>query len=91
MEQAQRIKTLYDKRMETALRYVKNLNLPKEMREKVRIWFIYNWQQQKILGTNMAIHFRINVNSILSFCHRIMYPSGVISFTMDSCFSELAV
>lgn len=76
VEQAQRIKTLYDKKMETALRYVKNLNLPKEMREKVRIWFIYNWQQQKILDekslmdtlptklrTDLAIHVHFNTLS----------------------------
>ncbi|CAG2232835.1 CNGB1 [Mytilus edulis] len=73
VESAQRVKTMYDKRMETALRYVKNLNLPKEMREKVRVWFLYNWQQQKVLDekalmdtlptklrTDLAIHVHFN-------------------------------
>ncbi|VDI31872.1 cyclic nucleotide gated channel beta 1 [Mytilus galloprovincialis] len=76
VESAQRVKTMYDKRMETALRYVKNLNLPKEMREKVRVWFLYNWQQQKVLDekalmdtlptklrTDLAIHVHFNTLS----------------------------
>lgn len=50
MDAAGRVKALYNKRMDAAIWYVKNLNLPKETQEKVRTWFIYNWQQQKILG-----------------------------------------
>ena len=50
VDAAGRVKALYNKRMDAAIWYVKNLNLPKETQEKVRTWFIYNWQQQKILG-----------------------------------------
>ncbi|CAC5375292.1 CNGB1 [Mytilus coruscus] len=59
VESAQRVKTMYDKRMETALRYVKNLNLPKEMREKVRVWFLYNWQQQKVLDCDKSLLYNL--------------------------------
>ncbi|KAJ8303480.1 hypothetical protein KUTeg_019876 [Tegillarca granosa] len=48
-EAAGRVKTLYNKRMDAALWYVKNLNLPKETQDRVRTWFIYNWEQTKIL------------------------------------------
>ncbi|KAK3086855.1 hypothetical protein FSP39_024446, partial [Pinctada imbricata] len=48
-EAAGRVKALYNKRMDAALWYVKSLNLPKETQDKVRTWFVYNWQQQKII------------------------------------------
>ncbi|XP_062611191.1 cyclic nucleotide-gated cation channel beta-1-like isoform X2 [Saccostrea cucullata] len=76
VDAAGRVKALYNKRMDAAIWYVKNLNLPKETQEKVRTWFIYNWQQQKILDekalmdtlpknlrTDLAIHVHFNTLS----------------------------
>jgi hypothetical protein len=54
VDAAGRVKALYNKRMDAAIWYVKNLNLPKETQEKVRTWFIYNWQQQKIIGRSQS-------------------------------------
>ena len=56
VDAAGRVKALYNKRMDAAIWYVKNLNLPKETQEKVRTWFIYNWQQQKILGKEAILN-----------------------------------
>ncbi|XP_071177137.1 uncharacterized protein [Mytilus edulis] len=96
VESAQRVKTMYDKRMETALRYVKNLNLPKEMREKVRVWFLYNWQQQKVLDekalmdtlptklrTDLAIHVHFNTLSkvkLFQDCDKSLLFNLVLKF-----------
>jgi len=30
---------------------MKSLNVPKELQEKVRMWFAYNWEHSKTLGT----------------------------------------
>jgi hypothetical protein len=44
------VKTTYNHRMDGALNYVKNMNVPKDTQDRVRTWFIYNWQQQKVIG-----------------------------------------
>lgn len=44
------VKTTYTQRMDQALNYVKNMNIPKDTQDRVRTWFIYNWQQQKVIG-----------------------------------------
>ena len=57
VDAAGRVKSQYDKRMDAALRYVKNLGVPKETQDKVRTWFLYHWQQQKIVG---EVQIRLN-------------------------------
>jgi len=44
------VKRTYTHRMDNALFYLKNMNLPKESQDRVRTWFIYNWEQQKSIG-----------------------------------------
>ncbi|XP_069114522.1 uncharacterized protein [Argopecten irradians] len=76
VDAAGRVKAQYDKMMDDALRYVKNLNCPNETQHKVRTWFLYQWQQQKIsdekklmdwlpknLRTDLAIHVHFNTLS----------------------------
>ena len=50
VDAANLVKTVYNQRMDAALTYVKSMNLPKETQDRVRTWFIYNWQQQKVIG-----------------------------------------
>jgi len=40
----------YRKTMDQTLSYMKSLNLPKEIQDKVRMWFTYNWETSKTLG-----------------------------------------
>ncbi|XP_021371305.1 uncharacterized protein LOC110461901 isoform X2 [Mizuhopecten yessoensis] len=76
VDAAGRVKAQYDKMMDDALRYVKNLNCPNDTQRKVRTWFLYQWQQQKIsdekklmdwlpknLRTDLAIHVHFNTLS----------------------------
>uniref|UniRef100_A0A1I8HBA1 Cyclic nucleotide-binding domain-containing protein n=1 Tax=Macrostomum lignano TaxID=282301 RepID=A0A1I8HBA1_9PLAT len=42
-------KTTYRTQMDTTVLYMKGLNAPDYMIEKVRTWFDYNWEQQKTL------------------------------------------
>lgn len=30
--------------------YMKSINLPESIQDRVRLWFNYNWEQQKTLG-----------------------------------------
>ncbi|KAL4225154.1 cyclic nucleotide gated channel beta 1 [Mactra antiquata] len=70
------VKTTYTHKMDNALYYVKNMNLPKETQDRVRTWFIYNWEQQKVidettlmdalplkLRKDLAIHVHFNTLS----------------------------
>ncbi|XP_060568452.1 uncharacterized protein LOC132727059 [Ruditapes philippinarum] len=70
------VKTTYNHRMDGALNYVKNMNVPKDTQDRVRTWFIYNWQQQKVidersmmdalpmkLRKDLAIHVHFNTLS----------------------------
>ena len=50
VDAANLVKTVYNKRMDAALTYVKSMNLPQDTQNRVRTWFIYNWQQQKVIG-----------------------------------------
>ncbi|XP_060076393.1 uncharacterized protein LOC132556018 [Ylistrum balloti] len=76
VDAAGRAKSQYDKMMDDALRYVKNLNCPNDTQHKVRTWFLYQWEQQKIsdekklmdwlpknLRTDLAIHVHFNTLS----------------------------
>ncbi|KAH3775222.1 hypothetical protein DPMN_176621, partial [Dreissena polymorpha] len=76
VDAANMVKRTYTKRMDAALNYVKNMNLPKETQDRVRTWFIYNWQQQKViderqmmnalpmkLRKDLAIHVHFNTLS----------------------------
>lgn len=51
VDAATMVKRTYTHRMDNALNYLKNMNLPKESQDRVRTWFIYNWEQQKVIGT----------------------------------------
>ncbi|KAL4224611.1 cyclic nucleotide gated channel beta 1 [Mactra antiquata] len=70
------VKTTYTHKMDSALYYVKNMNLPKETQDRVRTWFIYNWEQHQVidetsmmealplkLRKDLAIHVHFNTLS----------------------------
>ncbi|XP_052815609.1 cyclic nucleotide-gated cation channel beta-3-like isoform X2 [Mya arenaria] len=76
VDAANMVTTTYTQRMDAALQYVKNMNLPHETQDRVRTWFIYNWQQQKViderqmmdalpmkLRKDLAIHVHFNTLS----------------------------
>ncbi|KAK3577856.1 hypothetical protein CHS0354_010416 [Potamilus streckersoni] len=76
VDAANMVKNQYLKRMESALVYMKNMRLPQDTQERVRMWFIYQWQQQKVLDeralmnalprklrTDLAIHVHFNTLS----------------------------
>ncbi len=43
-------KTRYRRTMDGTLHYMHELNLPKGLQQKVRLWFNYTWQHQKTLS-----------------------------------------
>ncbi|CAH1780519.1 unnamed protein product [Owenia fusiformis] len=49
------VKTNYRKTMDDTMRYMQSLNVPPELQEKVRMWFNYNWEQQKTLNENSLL------------------------------------
>ncbi|KAL5022420.1 hypothetical protein ScPMuIL_001575 [Solemya velum] len=76
VEAASHIKSVYDQRMDAVMNYAKNVNLPKDIQQKIRSWFVYQWQQHKILDetglmnclpkklrTDLAIHVHFNTLS----------------------------
>ncbi|XP_064636997.1 cyclic nucleotide-gated cation channel alpha-3-like isoform X2 [Lineus longissimus] len=54
-EAAGAVKSNYRKTMDITLWYMQSLNLPKELQGRVRMWFNYNWDQQKTLDENSLI------------------------------------
>ncbi|XP_064623233.1 cyclic nucleotide-gated cation channel beta-3-like isoform X2 [Lineus longissimus] len=54
-EAAGQQKSEYRKTMDITLWYMQSLNLPKELQGRVRMWFNYNWDQQKTLNENSLI------------------------------------
>lgn len=50
VEAAGMVKDNYRKKMDSCLWYMQSINLPKEMKDRVRMWFLYNWEQQKTIG-----------------------------------------
>ncbi|CAD5110909.1 DgyrCDS271 [Dimorphilus gyrociliatus] len=48
-------KTYYRKSMDQTIQYMKTLNLPKELQDRVRMWFNYNWEHQKTLNENFLL------------------------------------
>ena len=63
-EAAGLLKTNYRKTMDITLWYMQSLNLPKTLQNRVRMWFNYNWDQQKTLGELMCeiVFFRQNIH-----------------------------
>ncbi len=43
-------KTKYRRTMDGTLHYMHELNLPKGLQQKVRLWFNYTWEHQKTLS-----------------------------------------
>jgi len=41
----------YRKTIDQTIYYMKSLYVPKELQDKVRLWFAYNWEHSKTLGT----------------------------------------
>lgn len=52
---ANRNREVFRKAMDTTLLHCQTLKLPQEMQDRVRHWFIYTWQQQKVLNENEMI------------------------------------
>ena len=50
-------KTKYRRTMDDTLDYMYQLNLPKDLQRKVRLWFNYTWERQKAIGTSIIFIF----------------------------------
>ncbi|VEL37129.1 unnamed protein product [Protopolystoma xenopodis] len=49
----------YRKAMDKSLAYIKQLKTPEEVVDKVRTWYLFNWDQQKCLGKLIIISLYI--------------------------------
>ena len=45
----------YQKTVDTAIRYLQNSRIPKEIQRRVRDWYTYNWEQHKTLDENSLL------------------------------------
>jgi cyclic nucleotide gated channel beta 1 len=45
----------YQKTVDTTLRYLQNLRIPKEIQTRVRDWYTYNWEAHKTLDENSLL------------------------------------
>ncbi|BFZ13471.1 hypothetical protein BsWGS_16510 [Bradybaena similaris] len=55
VEAAGMVKDNYRKKMDSCLWYMQSINLPKEMKDRVRMWFLYNWEQQKTIDERSLV------------------------------------
>ncbi|XP_048253831.1 uncharacterized protein LOC124117231 isoform X2 [Haliotis rufescens] len=55
VEAAGQVKSNYRKRMDQTIRYMESINIPKEMQERVRQWFLYNWEQHKTIDERFLL------------------------------------
>ncbi|GFS06619.1 cyclic nucleotide-gated cation channel beta-1 [Elysia marginata] len=55
VEAAGMVKDTYRKKMDSCLWYMQSINLPEEMKDKVREWFLYNWEQQKTIDERSLV------------------------------------
>ncbi|XP_059141680.1 potassium/sodium hyperpolarization-activated cyclic nucleotide-gated channel 1-like isoform X2 [Physella acuta] len=55
VEAAGMVKDNYRKKMDSCLWYMQSINLPQEMKDKVREWFLYNWNQQKTIDERSLV------------------------------------
>ncbi|RUS77337.1 hypothetical protein EGW08_014891 [Elysia chlorotica] len=55
VEAAGLVKDNYRKKMDSCLWYMQSINLPEEMKDKVREWFLYNWEQQKTIDERSLV------------------------------------
>ncbi|GFS00676.1 cyclic nucleotide-gated cation channel [Elysia marginata] len=54
VEAAGNVKDNYRKKMDSCHWYMQSINLPQELKDRVRQWFLYNWDQQKTIGACSA-------------------------------------
>jgi hypothetical protein len=50
MVTATRSKSEYKKLVDEALEYMRRLNVPHNLQERVQLWFTFTWEQQHTLG-----------------------------------------
>ena len=48
---------MYRTTMDQTLSYMQSLNLPKDLQDKIRMWFNYNWEHQKTLSKSKTDHY----------------------------------
>ena len=49
-EMAGAAKDQYRKTMDNTIYYMKSLNIPKDLQDRVKTWFNYNWEHSKTLS-----------------------------------------
>ena len=70
-------KMRYRRIMDGTLHYMHDLNLPKDLQEKVRLWFNYTWEHQKTLSKGPSLKF--NVISKINFIAKGAWVGSVDS------------
>ncbi|GFO45982.1 cyclic nucleotide-gated cation channel [Plakobranchus ocellatus] len=55
VEAAGNVKDTYRKKMDSCHWYMQSINMPQELKERVRQWFLYNWDQQKTIDERSLV------------------------------------
>ncbi|KAK7474999.1 hypothetical protein BaRGS_00033746, partial [Batillaria attramentaria] len=55
VEAAGQVKDSYRKKMDAALSYMQSINIPNDIRDRARRWFLYNWEQSKTIDERCLV------------------------------------
>ena len=73
-------KTKYRRTMDDTLDYMYQLNLPKDLQNKVRLWFNYTWERQKAILTTIPRSWLTSVGIPLTYWKSWLMSSWCVIF-----------